>query len=180
MGYSHFDDFVIKSKMFFFAIIVLVFLERPAVAARKSDLLTDLFPAGRDEMVKWAGYGEDKLSTVVVGGKIICHGGGAIEKASHPVSGATVVVLCGSSTKRKKSWARTGTDDSGNFLIDLPSHLHAIPNLEKICHIKVVRLPKTSPCCPMRKHNSIKLTSNADGIRNYTTEDIHLKPHKRV
>ncbi|GER33811.1 pollen Ole e 1 allergen and extensin family protein [Striga asiatica] len=179
MGYSYFDDFV-KSKMFFFIIIVLVFLERPAMAARKSDFLADLFPTGRNEMVKWAGYGEDKLSTVVIGGKIICHGGDNIEKDSNPVSGATVAVLCGSSRKRKKSWARTGTDDSGNFLIDLPSHLHAIPNLEKICHIKVVRLPKTSPCCSMRKHKSIKLTSNADGIRSYTTKDIHLKPHKRA
>ncbi|CAA0818015.1 Pollen Ole e 1 allergen and extensin family protein [Striga hermonthica] len=171
--------------MFFFVLIIVlvVSMERPAMAARESDFLVDIFSSGRDEMVRyWAGYGEQKLSTVVIRGKIFCYGSGvAREKAaSDPVSGARVAVLCGSSSKRKKTWAKTDTDSSGNFLIDLPSHLHAIPNLEKICYVKVVRLPKTSSCRLVRKHNPIRLTSNIDGIRSYTTNNIELMPRKHT
>ncbi|GER52835.1 pollen Ole e 1 allergen and extensin family protein [Striga asiatica] len=170
-----------KSMMFLFVFIVLVSMEWSAMAAQESDFLADIFSSGRDEMVQWAGYGEEKLSTVVIGGKILCSGGGAGEKTdSYPVSGARVAVLCGSRSKRKKTWAKTDTDSSGNFLIDLPSRLHAIPNLEKICHIKVVHLPKSSSCRLVRKHNPIQLTSNTDGIRSYTTNNIHLMPHKHT
>ncbi|XWS19276.1 hypothetical protein CRYUN_Cryun31cG0001800 [Craigia yunnanensis] len=34
------------------------------------------------------------------------------------------------------------------FLIDLPSHLHGIPNLQKICAVKVLRIPSNSMCPP--------------------------------
>lgn len=29
--------------------------------------------SSRDEVVQWAGYGEEKLSTVVIDGKLLCH-----------------------------------------------------------------------------------------------------------
>ncbi|KAI3456586.1 hypothetical protein Pfo_013249 [Paulownia fortunei] len=166
-----------------FVFILFVFLESPAIAAGKLDLLAEL--SGREELVKWAGYGEEKLSTVVIGGKLLCHGAGAKEKTSvhpYPVSGATVAVFCGTSGKMKKSFVKGSTDRSGDFLIDLPSHLHAIPNLEKICHVKVVNLPKSSPCrqpC-IGKHKPIKLTSIGEGIRGYTTHNIHLMPPRHT
>ncbi|GFQ06803.1 hypothetical protein PHJA_002824300 [Phtheirospermum japonicum] len=160
-------------------LVFLVFLESPVIGTGRLDFLFDDEFLGRDDLVKWAGYGEEKLSTVEIGGKLLCHGGGAIVNP-YPVSGATVCVFCGKNSKMKKSWAKGSTDSSGSFLIDLPSHLHAIPNLEKTCHVRVVRLPKTSPCCS-RKHKPIKLSSSmGEGIRSYTTNNIHLMPHKHT
>ncbi|KAH6787801.1 hypothetical protein C2S52_007353 [Perilla frutescens var. hirtella] len=155
-------------------IVVLAFIETPAAGS------LDLW-SGREELVKWAGYGEDKLSTVVIAGTILCN---AAHDRQHPVSGARVAVLCGTKSKRKArklsaSSAKGSTDSSGKFLIDLPSHLHAIPNLEKVCHVRVVQLPQTSPCrqaCAAKHNKPIHLTSIDQGIRTYTTHNIHLTP----
>ncbi|PIN09183.1 hypothetical protein CDL12_18235 [Handroanthus impetiginosus] len=176
------------TRMIFIIFAVFVFLETPAIASTGELSLSAAAEllSGSEELVKWAGYGEEKLSTVVVGGKLLCHGSGAKERTTvhpYPVSGATVAVLCGKSgTRTKKSWAKGSTDSSGNFLIDLPSHLHAIPNLEKICHIKVVHLPKGSPCrqACTRKLKRMELTSFGEGIRSYTTHNIHLTPQKHT
>ncbi|KAL6546867.1 hypothetical protein OROMI_022588 [Orobanche minor] len=171
-----------------FVLIIIVYLESPTVATGKSgSVVEDQFP-GREDLVKWAGYGEEKLSTVVIHGKLLCHGGGAREGISnhdphpnYPVSGATVAVFCGSSARSKKLWAESSTDSSGNFIIDLPSHLHAIPNLEKLCHVKVVHLPKLiSRCCPPRRDSTIELTSVGEGIRRYTTNNIFMMPHNKM
>ncbi|KAL3627274.1 hypothetical protein CASFOL_028637 [Castilleja foliolosa] len=177
---GHNNDYCVR-MIVLLAFVVLVFLESPVMATGRLDFLLDDEFFGRDELVKWAGYGEEKLSTVEIGGKLLCHGGDARNKNSiDPVSGATVAIFCGKNAKTKSSWAKGSTDSTGSFLIDLPSHLHAIPNLEKICHVKVVGLPKTSPCCS-RKHKPIKLTSSTgEGIRSYTTNNIHLVPHKHT
>lgn len=89
-----------------------------------------------------------------------------------------MAVFCGTNGKTKKSWAKGSTGSYGEFLIDLPSHLHAIPNLEKICLVKVLHLPKSSPCgrAFTGKHKRIKLTSIGEGIRTYTTHNIDLIP----
>ncbi|KAK6133197.1 hypothetical protein DH2020_033033 [Rehmannia glutinosa] len=58
----------------------------------------------RDELVKWGGYGEEKLSTVVISGKLLCHVGPDDDKLSrhpYPISGATVAVLCGTSGRKR-------------------------------------------------------------------------------
>ena len=34
--------------------------------------------------------------------------------------------------------ANAVTDEFGGFIVDLPSRLHAIPNLEKICRVKIL------------------------------------------
>ncbi|KAK6124750.1 hypothetical protein DH2020_041502 [Rehmannia glutinosa] len=173
--------------MILFVFIVLVFLESPTIIATgKFNILAEF--SGREELVQWAGYGEEKLSTVEIGGRLLCHGGGARHKSTasihpYPVSGATVAVFCGTRGNIKKSWVKGSTDSFGNFLIDLPSHLHAIPNLEKICHVKVVHLPKSCTCRQPftgKHYKPIKLTSIGEGIRSYTTHDIHLMPHKHV
>ncbi|KAL6520459.1 hypothetical protein OROHE_017047 [Orobanche hederae] len=168
-----------------FVLIIVVYLESPTVATGKLGFVVEDQFSGREDLVKWAGYGEEKLSTVVIHGKLLCHGGGARETISNhdshpPVSGATVAVFCGSSARSKKLWAESSTDSSGNFIIDLPSHLHAIPNLEKLCHVKVVHLPKLiiSRCCPPR-HSTIELTSVGEGIRSYTTNNIFMMPHNK-
>ncbi|GFQ03096.1 hypothetical protein PHJA_002453400 [Phtheirospermum japonicum] len=188
------------SKMIFFLVFVIsVFIEiTPAIATAEL--------SSRDEMVKLAGYGEDKLSTVVIGGKLICHaapnyqiprnpisvsglGRASLSRtlivparheqfATHPYTrtGATVAVFCSTA---KKSWAQGNTNSYGEFIIDVPSNLHAIPNLEKICTVEILRLPKSSPCgrAFTGKHKGIiKLSSIGGGVRLYTTDDIYLMP----
>ncbi|KAL0363117.1 UNVERIFIED_CONTAM: hypothetical protein Scaly_1266900 [Sesamum calycinum] len=95
----------------------------PAIATGKLDLLAELY--GREEMVKWAGYGDEKLSTVLIDGKLLCRGSGGNDEA-YPVSGATVGVFCGARGKAKQAWSKGSTDSYGEFVIDVPSHLHAI------------------------------------------------------
>ncbi|KAL0310795.1 UNVERIFIED_CONTAM: hypothetical protein Sangu_2374200 [Sesamum angustifolium] len=167
------------SQFLLFIFVVLVFVQTPTThAVGEDDMATEL--SGSDDMVKWAGYGEEKLSTVVIGGKLLCHAAASHKRSSHPhpVSGASVAVFCGTSGKTKKSWAKGSTNSYGDFLIDLPSHLHANPNLEKICIVQVFHLPRSSPCrhAFTGKHKAMKLTSVGEGIRIYTTHNIHLMP----
>ncbi|CAH1448196.1 unnamed protein product [Lactuca virosa] len=130
-----------------------------------------------DELLSLAGYGEEKLSTVIVGGTLHCDTYFNRKSISHPISGALVAVSCDNNKKRSKSnWVRGKTDEYGDFLIDLPSHLHAISNMEKRCVVRIVHLPKISPCHRRftSKHIRIKLTSSGNGIRTYSTDEIHL------
>lgn len=94
------------------------------------------------------------------------------------ISGASIGVFCGSSGKTRRSWARNTTDEDGEFLIDLPSHLHAIPNLEKTCCVKVLHLPRDTICrhAFRGQHKGLELASIGEGIRTYTTQTIHLTP----
>ncbi|CAN4114667.1 unnamed protein product [Withania somnifera] len=141
----------------------------------------------RDDMIKMAGYGEEKLSAVFIHGKVVCHDNGCndniikddnFELTSRPIPGASVGVFCGSSGKTRRSSARNTTDEDGDFLIDLPSHLHAIPNLEKTCLVKVLHLPRNTICehAFRGKHKGLELMSIGEGIRTYTTHTIHQTP----
>ncbi|KAL1217835.1 hypothetical protein V5N11_009607 [Cardamine amara subsp. amara] len=76
------------------------------------------------EMADMAGYGEDKISSVVISGSLLCN---------TAVSGATVAIKCHTGLKKSSKWIKAVTDDFGEFVIHLPSHLHAIPHLEKSC-----------------------------------------------
>ncbi|KAJ9566313.1 hypothetical protein OSB04_002279 [Centaurea solstitialis] len=141
----------------------------------------------RDELTNLAGYGEQKLSTVVVAGTLLCDSfSGSSLIHSHPIPGASVVVACRANKKTSKIGGKT--DEYGDFLIDLPSHLHAIPNMEKRCIVRVVEVPKKSGCHhhhhrALIKHKAaagIKLLSSGNGIRTYTTHanGIHFT-HKQ-
>ncbi|XP_071920996.1 uncharacterized protein [Coffea arabica] len=170
----------------------LLFLEIPVMAGGSEDTTIDNPIAElstREELVHMAGYGEEKLSTVTISGKLLCHACADIHDHHHqanqldqplpapaPVSGASVAVFCGTSWKSRKSCARGTTDEYGDFLIDLPSHLHAIPNLEKVCLVRVLHLSKNSDCRPAftGKHRAIRLLSIEDGSRAYTVKTIHL------
>ncbi|KAL8046051.1 hypothetical protein ABFX02_08G154400 [Erythranthe guttata] len=159
--------------------ICLVFLQTPATAAGKAEGLAAELPR-REELVHWGGYGEEKLSTVVISGKLLCHAGAHDKLSGHPypISGASMAVFCGTSEKKKKSWAVGRTNSYGEFVIDLPSHLHAIPNLEKTCVVKVLHVPKSSPCgrAFTGKNKRIKLKSVGEDARIYTTHNINLIP----
>ncbi|XP_011002371.1 PREDICTED: uncharacterized protein LOC105109369 [Populus euphratica] len=133
--------------------------------------------SSREELVQWAGYGEEKLSTVLVTGTVLCEACLHGENQLHawPISGALVNVECHTGTKRsKKSSAQAITDEYGDFLIDLPSHLHGIPHLERICSVQALRLPQNSVCTPAhaRKQKALELSSVGNGIRNYSAGEI--------
>ncbi|KAL3519265.1 hypothetical protein ACH5RR_017414 [Cinchona calisaya] len=166
-------------------LIFFLFLETPVMGNPVVEL------SSREELVNLAGYGEEKLSRVTISGKVLCHANCVddhhhhhaqpLPAAANPVSGACVMVFCGTRGKSRNSWAQGTTDEYGDFLIDLPSHLHAIPNLEKVCLLKV-HIPKNSACRPAftGKHRGIKLLSVMDGSRVYTANTINLttKPSK--
>ncbi|CAI9760228.1 unnamed protein product [Fraxinus pennsylvanica] len=140
---SHFHGHATIVKKMFLAFLGFFCLGTPAAARWQTGTLEF---SGREELATWSGYGEEKLSRVAV--------------------------ICNTSTKRRKIGAK-GTTEYGEFIIELPSHLHAIHNLEKLCLVKVFHLPKRSACW-QEKLEKIELTSTGDGIRSYTTYDMYL------
>nr|GMD46641.1 Pollen_Ole_e_I domain-containing protein [Ipomoea batatas] len=65
-------------------IFLVVILESPATA----NLIIDEIYS-REELVKMAGYGEDKISTVQIEGKVVCQTCTDADESSslHPISG---------------------------------------------------------------------------------------------
>uniref|UniRef100_A0A7N0UI67 Uncharacterized protein n=1 Tax=Kalanchoe fedtschenkoi TaxID=63787 RepID=A0A7N0UI67_KALFE len=134
--------------------------------------------SSREELVDLAGYGEEKLSTVLITGSVLCldH---AASNHPQPVSGARVGVRCGSGGEkaRKSSWEETVTDEYGDFTVDLPSHLHGIQNLDKACRVEVVHVPSQSHCkasFARMKRRGVELSSARNGVRRYSTGKIIL------
>lgn len=68
-------------KMVFFNFI-LSFCLGMAMAGQDNSIIE---PSSREESVNWAGYGEEKLSTVVIDGKVICHNKASMRM--NPISG---------------------------------------------------------------------------------------------
>ncbi|KAG4143840.1 hypothetical protein ERO13_D06G217400v2 [Gossypium hirsutum] len=148
--------------------------------------------SSRDEMVHLAGYGEEKLSTVLVTGTVLCEACHQRRRRdpqpqlrSWPISGALVSVKCETPSKTKSGTTPATTDEYGDFMIDLPSHLHGVADLQKICTVKVIGIPKESMCRPafVKKHEHLRLSSVRNGIRTYTAgrirfQDIMSKPSK--
>ncbi|KAK7292488.1 hypothetical protein RIF29_08269 [Crotalaria pallida] len=156
-----------------------------AVAGRGEDSsLLDLL--SRDEAVRMAGYGEEKLSTVLITGSLHCEAsfhninGDQPQPHAWPIPGARIGVNCHSHAGERKDNSTVAggvTDEFGDFMVDLPSHLHAIPNLEKICTVKLLRIPKGSLCRPaqIKKHKGLRLSSFGNGIRTYTAGNIRIQ-----
>ncbi|KAE9602061.1 hypothetical protein Lal_00040742 [Lupinus albus] len=126
----------------------------------------------RDEAVQMAGYGQHKLSTVLITGSLLCHQPHA---PPCPISGALVGVKC-HSYGYETSVARGVSDEFGDFIVEIPSHLHAIPNLEKECNVKLHSIPKGSMCKPFQvmRHKGLRLSSFGNGIRTYTAGNIRI------
>ncbi|QHO51129.1 hypothetical protein HN51_002876 [Arachis hypogaea] len=140
--------------------------------------------SSRDEVVQMNGYGEEKLSTVLITGSLNCQPTIPDQYQPHawPIPGASVAVNCHSNGRKRRG--RTAavavgvTDEFGDFMVELPSYLHAIPNLEKICRVKINEIPKGSMCGVMnkrqKKKQQLSLTSFGNGIRTYSAGDIRL------
>ncbi|CAL1352072.1 unnamed protein product [Linum trigynum] len=152
-------------------------------------------PSSREEMMQLAGYGEEKLSTVLVTGSLVCHACSpppsshdpprANENHDHgdddhqlhewPIPGALVAVNCLTrGNNRRSASVQTLTDEFGDFAIDLPSELHGIPEMDKTCCVNVLRMPKKTICRPayVQKHKALELSSVGNGIRNYSAGKI--------
>lgn len=138
-----------------------------------------------DEIARMSGYGEEKLSTVLITGTLLCTSCSSDpDLQTLPVSGALVAATCNSNSlyttrNKKPTWEKGITDDNGEFIIDLPSQLHAIPDLHKACSIKILYLPKDSPCQSAsakakERLNKIELSSVGNGIRTYTAGTIQF------
>ncbi|KAG5011328.1 hypothetical protein HKD37_07G020544 [Glycine soja] len=163
------------------ALVILVLIASPAAGENNHPLLELL--SSRDEVVQIAGYGEEKLSTVLITGSVNCEAPHQPQPQPHawPVQGASVAVNCqshGRKWKGKSMVARGVTDEFGDFMIDLPSHLHAIPNLEKVCTVKIHRIPKASLCRAahvMKKHKGLTLSSFGNGFRTYNAGNIRIQ-----
>lgn len=93
------------------------------------------------------------------------------------LEGAKVGIKCRTEGMRRKiSWAHGTTDDYGDFIVHLPSHLHGNPSLESACIVRVVRAPKASPCRGVRvRSKRVKLSSVGNNIRVYTAGVVRLK-----
>ncbi|EEF39479.1 conserved hypothetical protein [Ricinus communis] len=131
----------------------------------------------REELVRLAGYGEEKLSTVLITGTVLCDG---TPLGASPVSGALVGINCGEWSQQSSAAAEAVTDEYGEFQIDLPSQLHAILNLEKACSLKVLRMPKNSACKLAfgKEGKTLTLLLARDGVRVYTAGEIKLSSLK--
>ncbi|GMH05230.1 hypothetical protein Nepgr_007070 [Nepenthes gracilis] len=174
-GCSNLVTMLLTSPLIFF----LLLLRMDAAAARGDEFLELL---SRADMVEIAGYGEEKLSTVLITGALLCKDSSSTSHHHRrpqplPVSGALMAATCNSFDikNKKQTWAQGITDEYGDFIIDLPSHLHAIPNLHKACFVKVLRLPKNSPCRSAafaRKPAGLRLSSVGNRIRTYTAGEI--------
>ncbi|WCJ28188.1 Pollen Ole e 1 allergen and extensin family protein [Euphorbia peplus] len=131
--------------------------------------------SSREEMAKLAGYGEEKLSNVIITGSLLCQScfRGERQIQTWPLSGALVTINC-KGKRTRKNLVKAVTDEFGDFQIDLPSHLHGIPNLHKKCSVHAHRIPKSSACHPTFATNQKMLTlmSAKNGNRIYTTGRI--------
>ncbi|CAL9780160.1 unnamed protein product [Musa acuminata subsp. burmannicoides] len=136
------------------------------------------------ELVRVAGYGDERLSTVLVTGTLLCsarmHRSPGLFTSNVP--GAKVAVACKTEGRRELSWAYGLTDDYGEFIVDLPSHLHANSKLEEDCIVRVLRVPKKGSLCDLvagvrSKH--ITLSSVGESIRVYTVGTLILSHRTR-
>lgn len=76
-------------------------------------------------------------------------------------------------------WIDGSTDEYGEFMVDIPSHLHAIPRLEDACKVRVFNVPKSSRCgnpnaMKRKAPKEIKLSSVGNSIRVYTAGTLKL------
>lgn len=89
-----------------------------------------------------------------------------------------VGVNCHDNGKNSKSsdWVHGVTDEFGDFIIDIPSHLHA-QSFENVCSIKILRTPKNAHCQPahLAGRKQLQLSSFGGGIRTYTSGVLRLQ-----
>lgn len=74
--------------MIFFIFLLLLCPGTLSTAAGQEKSIIEL-PTVNEDLVNWAGYGEEQLSRVLITGELLCHGDGNHKDSVHtlPVSG---------------------------------------------------------------------------------------------
>lgn len=170
------------------AVVLMLLLAAATAAAAEEEALPMEAYFSAAELARIAGYGEEPVSSVSVSGQLTCElclrPGSPLLALEMP--GAKVAVTCDCESHQHPSdepdshaLLAATTDESGNFTIDLPARLHATPDLEKACAVKVLRLPAGSSSCRLRHRAAdayrLRLASAEDGARAYTAGVIRLR-----
>jgi len=133
----------------------------------------------RAESIEFAGYGEEKLSNVVVVGNVFCdtclkHQ--FSRESSHVITGALVALECSINRKTTASITRVESDEYGDFAVDIPSLFHLEERINR-CSVSLLSSPEDSCNTPSTTAPSkLVLLSNSNGLRTYSAGSLSYHP----
>ncbi|PKU67012.1 uncharacterized protein LOC110114082 [Dendrobium catenatum] len=171
------------SVVFLLLTLAISFLLRPSstsAAKAEEDLMRQLW---RSELARLAGYGEERLSSVLVTGSLLYQdrhfSSGSNHLTTSYAKGVKVAVTCKNDEGRMKrsDFSYGTTDEFGDFIINIPSHLHAIPNFEDSCFVKILKTQRNSQYyyqISISNPMHIKLSHVGNNIRVYTTGTVRI------
>eukprot|EP01018_Ginkgo_biloba_P017130 Gb_35750 [translate_table: standard] len=130
------------------------------------------------ESIESAGYGEEKLSKVVVVGSVFCDTclNNEFLETSYFMSGASVALKCSINRKTTLVFAEGKTDEYGDFAVEVPSVFHLDERINR-CSVQILGSPEESCNIPSTTASSkLALTSNLNGIRTYSAGSLSYRP----
>ncbi|KAH9329406.1 hypothetical protein KI387_001514, partial [Taxus chinensis] len=117
--------------------------------------------SGTAESVEFAGYGEERVSNVVVEGNVACEACNSINR------GGVVGLECRINIDDELQLVQVAeSDEYGDFRMEVPSGFHTEERVNT-CSVRVL-----SSSCMASTHNSSKLVlmaTDRDGVRIYTS-----------
>lgn len=133
----------------------------------------------RSESIEFAGYGEEKLSNVVVVGNVFCdtclkHQ--FSQESSHVITGARVTLECSINRKTIASVTVAESDEYGDFTVEVPSLFHPEERINR-CSVRLLSSPEGS-CNTKSKTvpSKLVLLSNSNGVRTYNAGSLSYHP----
>lgn len=132
---------------------------------------------GRAESIGFAGYGEEKLSNVVVVGNIFCDTCLKHQESSHVIAGALVALDCSINRMTAAATVIVGeSDEYGDFSVEVPSLFHPEERMDR-CSVRLLNSPEESCKTPSRTAPSrLSLIENSNGIRTYSAGSFSYHP----
>jgi hypothetical protein len=134
---------------------------------------------GRAESIEFAGYGEEKLSKVVVVGNVFCNTclkHQFSQENSHVITGALVALECSINRKTTASVTVAESDEYGDFSVDVPSAFHPEERMNR-CSVRLLNSPEGSCNAPSTTAPSkVALIANSNGVRTYTAGSLSYQP----
>lgn len=133
----------------------------------------------RAEFTEFGGYGEKKLSNVVVVGNIFCdtclkHQ--LSKESSHVIAGALVALKCSINRKTTASVDVRETNEYGDFSVEVPSLFHPEGRMNR-CSVRLLNSSEDSCNTPSTTAPSkLAFRSNSNGVLTYTAGSISYRP----
>jgi len=133
----------------------------------------------RAESIECAGYGEKRLSNVVVVGNVFCdtcfkHQ--FSEEGSHVIIDALVALECIINRKTTASVNVGKSDENGDFSVDVPSPFHPKERMNR-CSVRLLNSSEGSCNTPSTTAPyKLSLKSNTNGVRTYTAGSLSYRP----